>query len=367
MSDAKKPAKKTSKTGATKKAPKKAPKKASARGLGRGLSALMADVSVPAAAPETQTPETQAPKTQATKTKLKRAPETKSAEKRPPEAEVSDAPDSNSKQVQFISIARLDRNPDQPRKIFKDADLLELTNSIARQGVLQPILVRPIPESARSKSSDNPKAEYQIVAGERRWQASLKAGLNAMPVLIRDLSDQEVLEIGIVENVQRADLNPIEEARAYRALMTDFGRTQSDVSDAIGKSRSHIANLLRILDMPLQVQRWVQLGKLSLGHAKAIMSMPDPTETAEMIMEQGLSVRGTEAYVKRYKDGEPHILGGPPITPEAKDPNIAALERQLTDMLGLKVNLKHKGPGGDLKIKYNSSRQLDEVIKRLKG
>ena len=277
-----------------------------------------------------------------------------------------DTPDPSSKQVQFIAISRLERNPDQPRKIFNEADMGELTNSIREKGVLQPILVRPIPPSARSKSESR-AADYQIVAGERRWQASLKAGLDAMPVLIRELSDQEVLEIGVVENVQRADLNPMEEARAYRALMNDFGRTQSDVSEAIGKSRSHIANLLRMLDLPLQIQRWLELGKLSLGHAKAIISMPDPIETAEMILEEGLSVRATENYVKRYKEGSPHILGGAPRTPEEKDPNIKALERKLTDLLGLKVALSHKGPGGALKIKYKTSKQLDEVVRRLRG
>ena len=346
-----------------KKTPAK--KKPAARGLGRGLSALMADVSVatePAA--ETNTPAKT--KTAAPKKSLKPAPETKMAEPSQEPASV----DPRSNQVQFISISRLERNPDQPRKIFKEADLTELTDSIREKGVLQPILVRPIPESARSKS-ENTKADYQIVAGERRWQASLKAGLDAMPVLIRELSDQEVLEIGVVENVQRADLNPMEEARAYQALMTEFGRTQADVSEAIGKSRSHIANLLRMNDMPLQVQRWLELGKLSLGHAKAIISMPDPIETAEIIMEQGLSVRATEAYVKRYKDGKTQYMGGTYIGDIGRepdvDPNIAALERQLTDALGLKVKLNHKGPGGTLSIKYGHGDQLEDVLYKLRG
>jgi len=343
MSDAKKPAK----------------KKASARGLGRGLSALMADVSVPAEAElETKSSDPVQPQTQSTPYVGENTPAATEAS-----TEEVKPLDLKSKQVQFISISRLDRNPDQPRKTFKPEDMAELTHSIREKGVLQPILVRPIPSSKRSKGDP----DFQIVAGERRWQASLKAGLDAMPVLIRELSDLEVLEIGVVENVQRANLNPMEEARAYRALMTEFGRTQSDVSEAIGKSRSHIANLLRILDMPLQVQRWVELGKLSLGHAKAIISMPDPTETAEMIMDQGLSVRATETYVKRYKDGQGIITGGDGRAPEEKDPNITALERQLSDILGLKVDLKHKGPGGEVKIKYQTGGQLDEVIKRLGG
>ena len=342
-----------------KKSEKKKPvkKKSSARGLGRGLSALMADVSVPAE-PEIETKSDPALSTPAPSISAAAIP-----------APSADSPALDpalaAKQIQFISISRLDRNPDQPRKMFNEKDLEELTTSIAQKGVLQPILVRPIPPSQRSKS-DNAKADYQIVAGERRWQASLKAGLDAMPLLICDLSDQEVLEIGVVENVQRADLNPMEEARAYRALMTDFGRTQQDVSEAIGKSRSHIANLLRMLDLPLQIQRWLELGKLSLGHAKAIMPMPNPIETAEMIMRDGLSVRATEAYVKRYKEGS--VLNPTDSYRENdKDPNIANVEKQLTDLLGLKVSLKHKGPGGELKIKYRHGDQFEEVMRRLKG
>jgi len=341
-----------SETASDKKKPVK--KKASARGLGRGLSALMADVSV---ATEAAPASTSAPiPTAATSTPA--SPVSAPAD---PPAETALA----SKQIQFISISRLDRKPDQPRKMFNEADLTELTQSIAEKGVLQPILVRPIPPSARSKT-ENAKADYQIVAGERRWQASLKAGLDSMPVLIRELSDQEVLEIGVVENVQRADLNPMEEARAYRALMDDFGRTQKDVSDAIGKSRSHIANHLRMLDLRLQIQRWLELGKLSLGHAKAIMPMPNPIETAEMIMREGLSVRAAEAYVKRYKEGAP-LNPTESYREREKDPNIANVEKQLTDLLGLKVTLKHKGPSGELKIKYRNGDQLQEVMRRLKG
>ena len=347
MADQKKPADKAK---VSKQKPKA--KKASARGLGRGLSALMADVSLP----------------QQTETAPDMSIEPKS-DQTPfvtPETPTTDTPGPSTKQVQFIAISRLERNPDQPRKMFNEADMAELTTSIAQKGVLQPILVRPIPESARSKT-ENSKADYQIVAGERRWQASLKAGLDAMPVLIRELSDQEVLEIGVVENVQRADLNPMEEARAYRALMDDFGRTQQDVSEAIGKSRSHIANLLRMLDMPLQIQRWLELGKLSLGHAKAIMPMPDPIETAEMIMAQGMSVRATENYVKRFKEGTPLDVTDSYREAPEKDPNIAHVEQQLSDLLGLKVKLNHKGPGGELKIKYEHGDQLEDVMRRLRG
>ncbi len=331
---------------------KKAPKKASARGLGRGLSALMADVSIPSAE---ATDPIAANKTFSGKPAA--APTSKATV-----TPVTETPDASSRNVQFISISRLDRNPDQPRKMFNETDMAELTESIKRSGVLQPILVRPIPSSKRSSGT---KADFQIVAGERRWQASLKAGLDAMPVLIRDLTDQEVLEIGVVENVQRADLNPIEEARAYRALMDDFGRTQVEVSEAIGKSRSHIANLLRLLDMPLQVVRWLQLGRITPGHAKAIVNMPDPTEIADMIIREGLSVRATEQYVKRYKESGPIISNL--TVPRQDDPNIKALEQELSDYLGLKVDLQHKGPGGELRIKYKTGDQLEEVVKRLKG
>jgi ParB family chromosome partitioning protein len=332
---------------------KKAPKKASARGLGRGLSALMADVSVPVQ----ETPQSQTPQI-----KTAEKPAVTSAAVVTPV--ITDTPDTSARNVQFIAISRLVRNPDQPRKMFNEKDMAELTDSIRRQGVLQPILVRPIPESVRSKA-ESATADFQIVAGERRWQASLKAGLDAMPVLIRQLTDQEVLEIGVVENVQRADLNPIEEARAYRALMDDFGRTQVDVSEAIGKARSHIANLLRLLEMPNQVMRWVELGRITPGHAKAIMTMPDPTETADMVIREGLSVRATEQYVKRYKEGAPIISNL--TVPREVDPNIKALEREISETLGLHVALNHKGPGGELKIKYRTNAQLEDVMRRLKA
>jgi len=386
MTDSKKPGKGKN---------KKVTKNPKARGLGRGLSALMADVSVPMETdpanrssmasnmPNSSQPPNSMEGGAIDVEALGRGSRDKSGKKRGKNRKKNAGKNSgknegkaapstaalvpDSKQVQFIGISRLERNPDQPRKIFNEEDLAELTSSIRQKGVLQPILVRPIPPSKRSKDGPKNEADFQIVAGERRWQASLKAGLTAMPVLIRDLSDVEVLEIGVVENVQRADLNPIEEARAYRSLIDDFGRTQADVAEAIGKSRSHIANLLRMLDMPLQIQRWLELGKLSLGHAKAIISMPDPIEVGDMILREGLSVRATEAYVKRYKDGSPHILGGTPHVPAEKDPNIVALEQKLTDILGLIVDLRHKGPSGELRIKYKSGAQLDEVVRRLKG
>ncbi|WP_427453287.1 ParB/RepB/Spo0J family partition protein [Litorimonas sp. WD9-15] len=327
-----------------KKKPNK--KKASDRGLGRGLSALMADISVPS--DDVETSAGQPPL------------ETKSV----PSYGMAlshKKPETEKRAIQFISIARLTRNPDQPRKRFDQRELEELTESIKEKGLLQPILVRPLPESERSRVSK--KADYQIVAGERRWQASLKAGLSSMPVLIRELTDQEVLEIGVVENVQRADLSPIEEARAYKALMEDFGRTQADVSDAVGKSRPHVANLMKLLDLPGPVQMHIARGRISQGHAKALANVPDAEALATRIVEEGLSVRETEKIAKALRDGEPV---SPPKPKSYKDPNIIKVESDLTDALGLAVDLRDKGGAGEVRIKYKTAKQLEALMQRLK-
>lgn len=316
-------------------------KKASARGLGRGLSALMADISAPEK--DAKKPET--------------APQP--SESRKPDTPLSE---SSVRNVQFISIARLTRNPDQPRKMFDQKELEELTESIRTKGVLQPILVRALPESQRSKKTGD--ADFQIVAGERRWQASLKAGLDSMPVLIRDLSDREVLEIGVVENVQRSNLTPMEEARAYRALMNDFGRTQSDVADAVGKSRPHVANLMKFLDLPLQSQRYLELGRITMGHGRALANVPDPDALAEWIIQEGLSVRATEKLAKDLRDG---VLPKAAKAKTYKDPDTIKAEADLTDALGLNVDLRHKGPSGEVRIKYKTTAQLEELMRRLKN
>lgn len=323
-------------------------KKASDRGLGRGLSALMADISVPSDAPEAS--ENQPPLETKSVPTYGWAPAPKKAEL-----------ESEKRAIQFISIARLTRNPDQPRKQFDRLELEELTKSIKEKGLLQPILVRPLPESERSRVSK--KADYQIVAGERRWQASLKAGLSSMPVLIRDLTDREVLEIGVVENVQRSDLSPMEEARAYKALMEDFGRTQADVSEAVGKSRPHVANLIKFLDLPQRVQMHISRGRLSTGHAKALANVPDAEALATRIVEEGLSVRETEKIAKALRDGEPVT---PPKAKTYKDPNIIKVESDLTDALGLSVDLRDKGGAGEVRIKYKTAKQLEALMQRLK-
>lgn len=302
------------------------------RGLGRGLSALMSDISVATEPPQkkTATKKSTANKTQATS--------------------------ASRGGVNVLNIDLLERNPDQPRRYFDKEKLKELTESIRDKGVLQPILVRELPLTRKGT-----KTRYQIVAGERRWQASLKAGLTAMPALIRDLSDQEVLEIGVVENVQRADLNPVEEAMAYKALQDQFSRTQEDIAKAVGKSRSHIANMLRLLTLPNRARDHLAKGKISTGHARAIIAAPDPVAMAEEIADKGLSVRQAEDWVRRLKSSNTSKA------PKAmKDADTRKLEEQLSDALGLVVDLRHKGPGGELRIKYRTADQFDHLLKTLK-
>lgn len=328
---------------------KKSKKKLSERGLGRGLSALMSDVSVINVPVETTKAEPEKPsqKKQASK---------KPSDKKP----VTDAGTApvNQRGVTSIAIDLLERNPDQPRKYFDKEKLEELTQSIKDKGVLQPILVRPLP-----KRTAKSKAHYQIVAGERRWQAALKAKLDAMPVLIRELSDQDVLEIGVVENVQRADLNPIEEALAYKALSDQFKRTQDDIAQAVGKSRPHVTNMLRLLTLPKRAQTYLAKGKITAGHARAIIAAPDPTELADAIAEKGLSVREAEDWVRRIKAAD----GQTKKVPSQKDADTRKVETELSDMLGLKTDLRHKGPGGELRITYKTSSQLEALIKQLKS
>lgn len=306
------------------------PNRAANRGLGRGLSALMSDV----------TP---------IDTRTDAAPQSA------PTSAVKE-PDTPMRGVRIVSIDQLERNPDQPRRYFDPEKLTELTDSIRDKGVLQPILVRPIPAKTTAT-----KKHYQIVAGERRYQASVKAGLETMPVLVRALSDQDVLEIGVVENVQRADLNPIEEAMAYRALVDQFKRTQDDIAKAIGKSRPHIANMLRLLSLPKRAQEFLQEGKITAGHARAIISAPDPVALAENIVEKGLSVREAEDWARRLKDKPDSARAPKPM----KDADTRKVETDLMTALGLNVDLRHTSPGGELKIKYTNSEQLEALIKQL--
>ena len=255
--------------------------------------------------------------------------------------------------VREIPIELIHRNPDQPRQVFPPAETEELAASIRDKGVLQPILVRPSPKTP---------GEYEIVAGERRWRASQLAGLATMPALVRTLDDSRALEIAIVENVQREDLNPMEEARGYRALMDRFGYTQDKAAAAVGKSRSHVANTMRLLQLPDGVQDHVIGGRLSAGPARALLSAENPQRLAEAAVEKGLSVREVETLA-RAKHHAPRKASGPRA--KAKDADTAALEADLEDALGLTVDIADRGGAGEVRIRYGTLEQLDEICRRL--
>jgi ParB family chromosome partitioning protein len=250
-----------------------------------------------------------------------------------------------------VPIELLRRNPEQPRKVFAEADLDELAASIREKGIIQPLLVRPTGVGG----------EYEIVAGERRWRAAQRAGLRDVPVVVRALADAEVLEIAIIENVQRVDLNPIEEALGYRALMERFGRTQDGVAEAVGKSRPHVANALRLLNLPEAVQGYVLQGQLSAGHARAIASASDPMVLARRVIDGALTVRETEALARQSASAE----GKKPRAASAKDADTLALESDLAESLGLHVEILDKGGAGEVRVKYASLEQLDELCRRL--
>lgn len=282
------------------------------KGLGRGLSALLADVDI--------------------------------SDDQSAGVKVSDSE---------IPIEKIHANPDQPRKTFAEDDLLDLARSIASKGVIQPLIVRPDPVNI---------GEYQIIAGERRWRAAQRAKLHKLPVVIRELNDTEVLELAIIENIQRADLNAVEEAQGYRQLMDKFGHTQEHMAKALGKSRSHIANLLRLLNLPDEVLAYVQDGRLSAGHARALVNTVEPVTLARIIIEKGLSVREAEALVKsgRPKTAKKQLR-------PAKDADTRAIEGDLSAHLGVKVLIDHKPgkKGGELKIKYADLEQLDGLCRLL--
>ena len=257
----------------------------------------------------------------------------------------------------MVPIELLHPNPDQPRKVFAEAELDELASSIREKGVIQPLLVRPTGVGG----------EYEIVAGERRWRAAQRAGVRELPVVIRNLADGEVLEIGIIENVQRVDLNPIEEALAYRQLMERFGRTQDAVAEAVGKSRPHVTNALRLLNLPEAVQGYVLQGQMTAGHARAVLTSSDPVTLARQVIDQNLSVRQAEALAK--KAGTTSGGQGPrakaPGPTGGKDADTVALEHDLSEALGLGVEIIDRDGVGELRIQYETLEQLDEVCRRL--
>ena len=291
--------------------------KTAKRGLGRGLSALMADVELSTPATETA-----------------------------------------GRDRTMIPIEQLTANPDQPRRSFDPQALQELADSLKTRGVLQPLIVRPHPAD---------DGLYQIVAGERRWRAAQMAQLHELPVIIRDLSDTEVLEVAIIENIQRADLNVIEEAASFRQLMDRFGHTQERLAEALNKSRSHIANLLRLLNLPDPVQDLVKDGKLSAGHARALITASNPGLLARKVIEKGMSVRETEDLVRRQ--AQPESAPRRPSTRRAeKDADTRALESDLSAQLKMAVSINHAGmDGGTVSITYRDLDQLDRLCQLLGG
>lgn len=288
-------------------------RRAERRGLGRGLSALMADVPTepqPGARPA--------------------------------------APDRS------IPIETVVPNPDQPRRSFSEEALADLANSIREKGIIQPLIVRPAPHEP---------GNYEIVAGERRWRAAQMARLHEVPVIVRDFDDAEVLEVAIIENIQRADLNAIEEAQGYRQLMDRFGHTQEKLAEALGKSRSHIANMMRLLALPDEVLGIVRGGQLSAGHARALLTAPDPVGLAHQAVSRGLSVRDVERLARKSDDAPK----APKARPETKDADTRALEQDLSAALDMGVSIDHDtgGASGRLTIRYGTLEELDEICRRL--
>jgi ParB family chromosome partitioning protein len=268
----------------------------------------------------------------------------------------ADAPVSEAlqKSQRKVPIENIIPNPRNPRRIFADAELAELAQSIRERGIIQPIVVR----------SATGGKQYEIIAGERRWRASQRAGLHEVPVVVLEVSDAEALELAIIENIQRADLNPLEEAAGYQALANQYSHSQDDIASIVGKSRSHVANTLRLLKLPDSVKNYINEGKLTAGHARALINQPDPETVARDIVEKGLNVRQVE---KLRHDTANAGKQKPKSTAKArKDADIAALEKRLSDALGLVVEVTDRGrAGGVLGIRYRTLDQLDEVVRRL--
>ena len=256
--------------------------------------------------------------------------------------------------VRDIPIELVHANPEQPRRAFPAEELADLERSIRDKGVLQPILVRPSPRT---------EGEFEIVAGERRWRAGQQAGLRVIPALVRTLNDERAYEISIVENVQREDLNPLEEAQAYNVLIGRFGKTQDQIAQAVGKSRSHIANVLRLNQLAEGVREHVIAGRLTAGHARALLTAENPERLADLAVSKGLSVREVEALARPGGGETAKKASGPRA--KAKDADTSALEADLEDALGMGVDIADRGGAGEVKIRYASLEQLDEICRRL--
>ena len=250
-------------------------------------------------------------------------------------------------------IENLIPNPRNPRRNFTDAELNELAASIRERGIIQPIVVRP----ARGKDD-----HFEIIAGERRWRAGQRAGLHQVPIAIVEATDAQALEFAIIENVQRSDLNPIEEATGYHALMEEFNHSQDDVAQIVGKSRPHVANMVRLLKLSEPVQQLVRTGKISAGHARLLVGQPNAEQIAHEIIDKGLSVRQLEADMRKDGKAQAREVAG---TSRGKDADTKALEKRLSDALGLDVTVDHRGQGGTLHIRYRDLEQLDGVLRKL--
>jgi ParB family transcriptional regulator, chromosome partitioning protein len=294
-----------------------------AKGLGMGLQALLGEAAAPRNAP--------------------------------PEP----SPDSGRGGVREIDLAKIRPNPNQPRVHFDEEALDELAESIRQRGVLQPILLRP------------EGGDYLIIAGERRWRAAQRARIHSIPAIVREIDDSTTAELALIENIQRQDLNPLEEAEGYRQLIQQHSHTQDDIGRIVHKSRSHVANLLRLLDLPEFVRKSLLQGDISMGHARAIATSEDPEGLTREIVAKGLSVRQTEARARRERSrpGPGADIGRASARNAAKafDADLDALERQLGDLLGLKVQVTHKGQGGAVSLHYSSLDQLDMICQRLSG
>ncbi len=306
------------------------------KGLGRGLDALLGDVSRQAV-----------PLTAATEPQIG--------------GETGQNGGTKMSGLSSIAIADVKPHPGQPRRHFAEDSLQELAQSIARHGIIQPIVVRPIDGGG-----------YQIVAGERRWRAAQRAQLHQIPAIIRDYSDREVLEVAILENIQRADLNPIEEAEAYKKLCDEFGHSQTALAQIVDKSRSHVANMMRLLDLPVLLRELVIEGKLQMGHARALLGSEDAVRLAAIVVKQGLSVRATEALVRKSKaSGENSARGKTRVSAkdETANADIRAVESHLGDLIGLKVSIKQVSGSnaGSVTFEYRSLDQLDMLCQRLTG
>ena len=287
-----------------------------AKGLGKGLSALLGDVVRP----------------------------------------VSEGSGPAAGGVREIEISRIRPNPNQPRILFSDESMDELAQSIAERGVLQPILLRPTDDG------------FEIVAGERRWRAAQRARLHTIPAIVREIDPTATAELALIENVQREDLNAIEEAEGYRQLIQRHGHKQDGVARIVNKSRSHVANLLRLLDLPEMVRQSLMKGDITMGHARAVAAAPDPEELTKQIIAKGLSVRQAERLANKVRPG----VGADIARASARNYNTTeadrlALERQLSEMLGVKVQVRHKGQGGAVTMHYSSLEQLDMICQRLSG